>query len=273
MRKIASIVFLCFVLGGCATPTKHTSTSVVDFLYPDVRDPVVSPGTPVLALPLRVGIAFVPAQRGAATSFALTEKRQSDVLNEVANHFKKSPFVRTIEVIPSAYLRPRGGFANLDQIRTMYGVDVIALVSYDQTQFTDQGLLSIAYWTIVGAYIVRGQKNDTHTMLDTVVYDIPSRKMLFRAPGLSEIKGSATLVNQSEQLRTDSEAGVSQATADMIKNLDAQLLAFREKVKERPEEYRVVRTEGYRGGGMVDGLMLALFSALLGGAYWARRRK
>src|SRR5439155_258207 len=121
-------------------------------------------------------------------------------------------------------------------------------------------------WTIVGAYIVRGQKNDTHTMLDTVVYDIPSRKMLFRAPGLSEIKGSATLVNQSEQLRTDSEAGVSQATADMIKNLDAQLLAFREKVKERPEEYRVVRTEGYRGSGMVDGLMLALLGALLGGA-------
>ncbi|HSU63572.1 MAG TPA: rhombotarget lipoprotein, partial [Burkholderiales bacterium] len=119
MRKVVSIVFLCFVLGGCATPTKHTSTSVVDFLYPDVRDPVVSPGTPVLALPLRVGIAFVPGQRGAATSFALTEKRQSDVLNEVANHFKKSPFVRTIEVIPSAYLRPRGGFANLDQIRTM----------------------------------------------------------------------------------------------------------------------------------------------------------
>ena len=273
MRKVVSIVFLCFVLGGCATPTKHTSTSVVDFLYPDVRDPVVSAGTPVLALPLRVGIAFVPGQRGAATSFALTEKRQSDVLNEVANHFKKSPFVRTIEVIPSAYLRPRGGFANLDQIRTMYGVDVIALVSYDQTQFTDQGLLSIAYWTIVGAYIVRGQKNDTHTMLDTVVYDIPSRKMLFRAPGLSEIKGSATLVNQSEQLRTDSEAGVGQATADMIKNLDAQLLAFREKVKERPEEYRVVRTESYRGGGMVDGLMLALLGALLGGAYWGRRRK
>src|SRR5437667_4524703 len=119
---------------------------------------VVSPVTPLLALPLRFGIAFVPAQRGAATSFALTEKRQSDVLNEVANHFKKSPFVRTIEVIPSAYLRPRGGFANLDQIRTMYGVDVIALVSYDQTQFTDQRLLSIAYWPISGTYIVRVQQ-------------------------------------------------------------------------------------------------------------------
>src|SRR6266545_3274435 len=243
MRNIVSVLFLCLVLAGCATPTKHTSTSVVDFLYPNVKEPLVSPGTPVLALPLRVGIAFVPPQRVAATSFALTEKRKSDVLNEVANHFRKSPFVRSIEVIPSAYLRPRGGFANLDQIRTMYGMDVIALVSYDQTQFTDQGFLSLTYWTIVGAYVVQGQKNDTHTMLDTVVYDIPSRKMLFRAPGLSEIKGRSTPVNLSEQLRSDSEAGISQATTEMIKNLDEQLVAFREKVKERPEEYRVVRTE------------------------------
>ena len=37
-------------------------------------------------------------------------------------------------------------------------------------QFTDEGLASFAYWTIIGAYIIPGEKNDTHTMLDAVVY-------------------------------------------------------------------------------------------------------
>jgi rhombotail lipoprotein len=273
MRNTALALLLSAGLAGCAgTQTKHTSSSVVDYLYPN-SEPVIAPAVPVLNLPLRVGIAFVPPQRAAASSFALTEKRKNDVLNQVASHFKDLPFVTSIEVIPSPYIRPQGGFANLEQIRTMYGVDVVALVSYDQTQFTDQGFLTLTYWTIIGAYVVRGEKNDTHTMLDTVVYDISSRKLLFRAPGLSQIRGSATPVNLSEQLRADSEAGINTATADMITNLDAELAAFREKVKQRPQEYRVVQTSGYRGGGMDDGLLLALSLALFGAGWWARRRK
>jgi rhombotail lipoprotein len=89
----------------------------------------------------------------------------------------------------------------------MYNVDVVALLSYDQAQFTDEGALSLTYLTIVGAYLVPAEKNDTHTMLDAVVYDIRSRKMLFRAPGTSQIKGHATLMNLSEQRRKDSDAG------------------------------------------------------------------
>ena len=60
----------------------------------------------------------------------------------------------------------------------MFGIDVIALVSYDIVQFTGEGLSSISYWTLVGAYAVRGEKNDTHTMIDAAVYDIASRKHL-----------------------------------------------------------------------------------------------
>ncbi len=274
-RRVKAVVLLIgFILAGCATPPpQHASTSVVEYLYPNVNDPVIAPSTPVLTLPLRVGLAFVPTQGRESRSFGLTEARKSEILEAVAKHFRQLPFVKSIEVIPSAYLRPRGGFANLEQIRTMYGVDVIALVSYDQVQFTDEGFLSMTYWTLVGAYIVRGEKNDTHTMLDTVVYDIPSRKLLFRAPGVSEIKGSATRINLPEQLRADSQTGITRASADMVDNLDAQLIAFKEKVRERPDEYRIVRTAQYRGGGMLDGSMLALVGILLSGAGVVGRRK
>jgi rhombotail lipoprotein len=276
-RWLARFVFallLTLALFGCATTrTTHHATGVVDYLYPNTKDPVVTPGIPVLTLPARVGIAFVPSAVSPGAyrvhgSFALTEKRKMDVMQEVADHFKKYPFVKEIEIIPSPYLTPKGGFANLDQIRTMYGVNVIALVSYDQTQFTDQGVLSLAYWTIVGAYVVQGEKNDTQTMVDAVVYDIPSRKMLFRAPGTSLIKGHSTPVNLSEQLRTDSDIGFGKATEQMIANLDVQLASFREKVKARPEEFKVERTGEYverTGGGALDAFALALLAILCGG--------
>lgn len=282
-------IFVVALFGGCATGTTKNATSVVDYLFPDTKDPVVTPGIPVLTLPLRVGIAFVPSDGsghsrrsgGVFASFqndsaSLTEKRRTDLMQAVADRFKKYPFVKDIEIIPSAYLRPGGSFANLDQIRTMYGVDVIALLSYDQVQFTDEGKLSLTYWTIVGAYIIPGEKNDTQTMLDAVVYDIPSRKMLFRAPGLSHIKGSATLVNQSEELRADSGRGFDEAAKELIVNLDEQLTHFKEKVKERPEEFKVVNSPGYTGGGSgggsIDLISLLLLAGLGGYFLWMRKR-
>lgn len=271
---LVSALCLTLLIGGCVTSRQtRNMSSAVEFLYPTTKDPVITPGVPVLTLPIRVGIAFVPAGGyGYRQDTALTENRRMELMKRVADHFKKYPYVKSIELIPSAYLRPKGSFANLEQLRTMFGVDVIALISYDQVQFTDSGLLGLTYWTIVGAYVVPGEKNDTHTMIDTVVYDIASRKMLFRAPGVHHIKGRATPVNLSEKLRNDRSTGFDEAAKDMIANLDLQLGQFREKIKERPEEYRVVRTSGYTGGGSVDALMLALAAMLAGGLLCKRRR-
>jgi rhombotail lipoprotein len=256
---------------GCATSQSRQTTSVVDYLYPDAAQPVVDQGIPVLTLPMRIGVAFVPdAPRRAR--LVLDEARKRQLLDEVAAHFRDRDFVRAIEIIPSAYLRPKGGFQNLDQLRTMYGVDVVALVSYDQAQFTDENFTSLAYWTIIGAYLVRGEKNSTHTMVDTVIVDIPSRKMLFRAPGTSFVKGSATPVNLAEQLRRDADRGFEEAVAGMIGNLDQELVVFQDRVKQSPEAYQVVKTGDYRGGGALGLLGALLFAGFaIAGSRWAAR--
>lgn len=218
---------------GCAMGrnTFHAA-SAVDFLYPYIKYPVVTPAIPPLSPPIRIGIAFVPG--GGSYSkyniFALAENRKMDLMRQVSDRLKTYPFVKGVEIIPSAYMKAKGSFANLEQIRTMYGIDVIVLISYDQAQVTDQDLLSLSYWTIAGAYVVPGEKNDTLTMLDTVVIDIESRKMLFHAPGLHHIKGGATTINLSEQLRLDSEAGITEASKDMMTNLDQQLTQFKDKI-------------------------------------------
>ena len=258
---------ILFFLVGCSNQQTRSKSSVVDYLYPANTETVIQPSTPTLNLPLKVGIAFVPEQetktRGrnqwtgvVGSGAALTSASKSDLLDKVASNFKELDFVSEIEVIPTEYLTHGGSFTNLEQIQTMYGIDVIALVSYDQVQFTDEGFLSLTYWTIVGAYVVSGELNDTSTMLDTVVYDIKSKKMLFRAPGTSVVKGNATPVNLSEELREDSIEGFNMAAEEMTKNLHLQLERFKAKIKQNPEQVNIVHREDYSGG---SGGILSLY--------------
>ena len=268
----ATLLSACAGLWGVSG--ERRTTSVVDYLYPDQKDPVAEQGVPVLSLPMRVGVAFVPESRGPNTPASLSEAKKTALLEEVAAHFRSRDFIKSLQVIPSTYLTPRGGFTNLDQLRTMYGIESIALVSYDQTQFTDESVASLMYWTIVGAYLVSAEKNDTHTMVDAVVVHIPSRKLLFRAPGTSQVKNRSTPLNLSEELRRDGEQGFDDAVAAMIANLDTELAGFKERVKNAPQEYQVAKAPGYTGGGAFDLLGAAVLTLLLGaGALWRRARR
>jgi rhombotail lipoprotein len=270
IRTISILAVLSSIfLTSCASQQSRSKSSVVDYLYPKAEDIVIEPSIPTLNVPLNVGVAFVPAGRSSSNgmnfwtssqheSNALSEIRKRELLATIAAHFKQHKIINKIEVIPSAYLKPGGSFTNLDQIKTMYGVDVVALVSYDQTQFTDENFLSFSYWTIVGAYIVSGEKNDTSTLVDTVVYDIKSRKMLFRAPGTSQVKGSATPINLSKKLRLDSDKGFQIAFDEMIINLDKELGTFRQRLKDNPKEAKVVYRKGYGGGSIQFGFLLLL---------------
>lgn len=262
---ISVTAIFVFILVSCGNQQTRSKSSVVDYLYPTSTNEVIQPSIPTLHLPLKVGIAFVPEQgsttRGrnqwtgaVGSGAALTSASKTDLLDKVASNFKELGFVSEIEVIPTEYLTHGGSFNNLEQIQTMYGIDLIALVSYDQVQFTDEGFLSLTYWTIVGAYVVSGEINDTSTMLDTVVYDIKSKKMLFRAPGTSVIKGNATPINLSEELRADSIKGFHAAAEKMTENLHSQLARFKDKIKQNPEQVKIVHREGYSssGGGALN---------------------
>lgn len=261
------------LLSACAMfdmngPRKtEKSSSVVEFLYPSQTEPLITPGVPVLKLPLRVGLGFVPAGAGRGWSGDFSEAQKSDLLKRVADEFRSNNFIQSIDIIPTSYLRPGGGFENLDQVRGLLGLDVIVLVAYDQLQFTDQNKLSLAYWTIVGAYIFKGNKNDTHTLLEAVVYDIPSRKLLFRAPGANQLKATSTGVEVRDRLRQDSATGFDKAADDLITNLKTELASFRERIKNAPEEVKIEHRPGYTGGGATGGVLaggLALLGLLRG---------
>jgi rhombotail lipoprotein len=231
------------ILGCTPVTTQRRTTTIINFLYPDEQHATTaSTVKPVIIVPLKVGFAFVPAL--ASDNFPESEK--SRLMQEVAAHFESYEFVRAIEIIPSLYLEQRGGFPNLDKLRQMFGIDVIMLLSYDQSQFKDTGAASITYWTLVGAYFIKGEKNDTHTLMDAALLHIESRNMLFRAQGISHLKSSATPINFTEQSRKDSNDGFHQASLDLMKNLREKLYGFRKTLRGSTRKFELKLKPGYQ---------------------------
>jgi rhombotail lipoprotein len=270
----AVIIVACLsILAGCASMFgghggSRQAGSLVDYLYPDAKDaPTLQPEVTRLRLPVRVGVAFVPG----AGNGGLSDAGKTQLLERVKASFAQYDYIGSIEVIPTSYLRPRGGFNNLDQVARMFNVDVVALLSYDQVKFNDTNGLAVLYWTVVGAYIIKGDKYDIQTMVDAAVFDVKSRKLLFRAPGTSQVKGSATLAGYSEKSRVGQVAGYNDAVDQMIPQLQAELGRFKDRVKSDPA-FAVEHRAGYKGGGSVGWLEAAAALAVLAACWRGRGR-
>jgi rhombotail lipoprotein len=273
LLKIA-ICFSALALCSCAAllggqRQTHNSASVVDFLYPDAKEaPNLQESVTTLRPPVRVGIAFVPG--GKWREAGIPAEEQTRLLDQVRASFTQYPYIGKIETIPADYLRVRGGFDNLDQVARLFNVDVVALISYDQVQFNDANALSMLYWTIVGAYVIQGDRYDVQTLVDAAVFDVASRKLLFRAPGTSQIKGNASMVGFNEESRQAQADGYRKAVAQLIPNLQTSLGDFEQRIKQ-DVAIKVENRPGYKGGADLGGfsLLLMAFAALV----YASRRK
>jgi rhombotail lipoprotein len=118
----------------------------------------------------------------------------------------------------------------------------------------------------VGAYLVKGDQYDVQTMVDAAVFDVRSRKLLFRAPGTSQVKGSATMAGYSKEIRGAQTDGYAQAVDRMIPALQMQLERFRERARSDPGIV-VERPNGARGAGGIGwpaALALAALSSWMG---------
>ncbi len=281
-RRLALPLCLALLAGGCMKPTTVTRrSSLMTYLYPKAQAaPAPNPQGVRLQVPLRMGIAFVPTgNTWSHEERSLTGIQEKPMLDMLRTAFKDKPWVGEIKAIPTTYLRPDGGFDNLDQVTRMFGVDVVALVSVDQIQHSDPKWYSFAYLSIVGAFVLPADKNSTSTLIDAAVFHVPSRTFLLRAPGQSSVKGSTTAVAQAELLRRDAGEGLKLAMADLAKNLDAEVGAFKAEVAEGKrtdvdlvdKQGQSLRGTGGKGWGGSFGLLEVGGAALLLTAFRRRR--
>jgi rhombotail lipoprotein len=238
------------LLGGCASMQENTrqrqAASVLSYLFPGSEQvPQVADRVAEIKVPFRIGVAFVPDDTPAA--FRLSEADRQTLSGAVRDSFASYPFVREIVTVPSVYLASGGGFANLDQIGALLDLDVVVLVSYDQVQNSGASGWSFLYWTGVGAYVIKGDRYDILTAVETSVFDIRSRRLLVRASGVSTIKGSATMIGFAEHAREARTSGFAAAMKDMIDKLRHELQVFRERAPNDPT-IRLSLPPGYNPG-------------------------
>lgn len=250
MKRLGLVVvaiLLAVGLAGCAGMEKGSRerqvASMLAYLFPGAAEPPTQPdAVAVINVPFRIGVAFVPDN--ASPEFRLSEADRLKLAGQVRDAFAKYPFIREIEAVPSLYLESGGGFANIDRIAALLRLDAIALVSYDQVQHADATALSLLYWTGIGAYIVPGDRYDVLTVVETAVFDIKSRRLLMRAPGTSNVKGTATLIGFSGQSREARLKSFQEAVTQMIGNLHGEVKAFRERAPSDPK-VKLVLPSGY----------------------------
>jgi rhombotail lipoprotein len=237
----------------------HSSSSLVDFLYPDGHVPPPTDEPPQLTIPLRVGLSFLPTAN--AQDSELDEAQKEQLLERIKQHFASRKFVTEIVVIPDYYLNGQRGYEALDGVQRLYGVDVMALVSFDQETHLDQNEWSLAYFTIVGAYVIKGSRHDVSTLVDLAVVDPRSRKLIIRAGGTDLQHGNTTLLEATRQTRQANITGFSHATDQMIEHFDLALTKFESDVRSGTASVRVVSKNGTRisgGGGAFGGVFLVL---------------
>ena len=268
MKKSTFFVMLMvFLLTSCSAlvsnhSNKNTrSSSLVDFLYPNEDSRAAyKPEIPVLKLPVTVGISFVPSKEWRANG--IESQNEVALLEKVKKSFLQYDYIDRIEVIPSTYLKGGEGFSALEQVGRLYDVDVMALVSYDQVTQTYENNAALLYWTIVGMYVIPGNENTIQTFVDTAVFDIKSKKMLFRAPGISKLEKRTTAIGIDETLNEKSLEGFNLAVTDMSLNLDAELARFKTRVKEE-KIAKIENKDGSSSAGAFSVFILVFISLLV----------
>lgn len=246
-QGIAMTLLVAATVTGCGSMAMKQSkqnASLVDYVYSGQQAPDKVPHASIteLNVPLRIGVAVVPGT--ADPKFGISEVEQIRWLTQIKAVLEKHSYVGEVTIVPTSYLKNGGGFDNLRQVAKLFNVDEMALVSYDQTQYSEPGNLSLMYWTGIGAYVVPGDHYDIHTVLETAVFDVKTEKLLFRAPATSTVKGSATWVGFVERSRQARSQGFDKAFRQLVPNIDRALQNFHIQARNDPA-YRLTSPAGY----------------------------
>jgi len=253
-------------LGGCnqAGRRSHGSSSLVNYLYPQGTDAVPANELPTLPVPLRVGLAFLP-ERGDAGVEGLEAARREQIMQRIAQHFRSREFIADIVLVPDYYLRDATGYAGLAGVQRLYSVDLMALVSYDQVRYQDDRGLALGYLTVVGAYVLKGTRQDVTTLMDMAVVDPATRSIVLRAGGTDTRVHNTTYVGSEVAGRRAAADGFDAAADQLIGHFDvaltqleADVRAGKSTIKLRPRHAGV----GGGGGGAVGLVTLLGLGAL-----------
>lgn len=256
------LVLLMLAVGGCVglEPLlcggtcnrggrhSHGSSSLVGFLYPEGTDSVPADTLPTLPVPLRVGLAFLPERSGAPIA-GLEAARREEILQRIAGHFRSRSFIAEIVQVPDYYLGGVRGFDGLAGVQRLHHVDVMALLSYDQVSYQDDRGLAIGYLTILGAYVLKGTRQDVTTLIDMAIVDPATRSIVLRAGGTDTRRHNTAYVGSEVAARRSAADSFDAAAGQLIARFDVALTNLEADIRAGRSDVKVRRRDGGGPGG------------------------
>ena len=263
LRLLIALLAVSSSLAGCMTVdgsqcllycrTQHrSSSSLVEYLYPEGQIPPSQNSIPQLRLPLRIGLGFLP-RSVSDTGSTLDAAQREQLLERIRTHFQARPFIADITLVPDYYLSQTRGFASLESVQRLYGFDLLALVSYDQVDHQEDSRWSLGYLTIVGAYVLPGTRQDISSLIDLAVVDPSTRSLVLRAGGADTRSRQSTLIDAGRNARIEGNRSFVAATDQTIEHLDTALTTFEQQVRTGKARVQIVARSG-GGGGAFDPL-------------------
>jgi len=254
-RMLICILLSGVGLSGCADLAAlvygshthaHNSSSLVEFLYPNGKVPPPENSIPQLRVPLRVGLAFLPSS-GPESVTSLDAAAKEALLERVRQRFQSRKFIADIVLIPDYYLAGHRGFDGLQGVQRLNNLDLMALVSYDQVTHEDNNNWSLGYLTIVGMYMLKGNRHDVSTLVDLAVVDPATRSLVLRAGGTDTGHGNSTFIDEQRETRMVGSRSFSAATDQMIDHFDTALTQFEADVRAGKANVQIVHKNGAAG--------------------------
>lgn len=280
--RLLGAASLALLLSGCGILSgneclfrcgeeRAASTPLVEFLYGSHQRIPKRDAAVTLQLPIRVGLAFLPSRGG--TEEGPSPKERERILSSIRASFSDLPYVSQIVPVPDYYFdMSRGdGMRQLDQLARLQNLDLMALISYDQRTQVSENRRSFAYLTIVGTLFVKGNHNETQTIIDLAVVEPTGRSLVLRAGGVSSAANTVAAIDQPGKLRKQQRVGFDQATDALIANFRTELVDFENRVRAGTADVKVVRQARPGGGGALDPVMLVLLLGLLATVVVARK--
>jgi rhombotail lipoprotein len=238
------------LLTGCAhsgnSYTTQKQSNLAEFLFGG--NELQHPAQKVpLTLPAKVGVMFVPSDPLTANIPEVTKREAVEaVRSELAKHTK---YIAGAHNIPSAYLIPKGGVTNLDQVAKQFDVDVIVILGGNQFQKHERNpLAAFMDITVVGMFVIPGTTVDTSTVLEAAVYHVPSRALVCRTDGIDRKKSRSSQFGSSKSVQNDAESSIEDASKKLVISIAEALAGFEKFDVSRTTEIKPVAVPADKSG-------------------------
>lgn len=241
-------VLAAVTIGGCAADvhrTRVTGTAPI-FSYLSLKDSTIG-GVPTdpLTFPTRVAIVYAPP----LSTKPQTEQVPQTTLHAAAESLKKQLLVHS-NYVKSVVIGHTGETLSLEQIRNMYGCDIVVILSYSQLQSAERGGISKALdITLVGGHLYPGVTISTETGIEATVIHAPTQYILFTESGSNSRKTYSIPGGVDTSARNEAREGFTEAM-DNLANRVGKIIVTYDATKQVQ-----VATLGSRGGMSMQSLV------------------